>query len=965
MKGQALTYIEIDVDYCSNVYGTSPCAAELGVTGDKKCFNSLKTCQDRGNFRNSPATLRFAVDCDYLPKDIDVLAPSVTNVSFSPATISLGEDLGIRASLTVTFKDHPSGDASTGLDKYYSDRSYSPFSQGTFWGKFRARHPYLRGRSLRWVMGFTGQAIGDMETRHFIIDSFNGPTPDGRFTITAKDVLKLADDERAQAPFLSNGSLLADITSGATSFTVTPDGIGAEYRTSGHIAVGGKEIMSYTRNAGGIDTDTLLCCHFDGANNATTTTDSSSGARTLTANGNAKLSTTDKKFGTASSVFDGTGDFWSLADNSVWTFASNFTLDCWANITTLASARTLFSHSNANLTDMHRLYVTTTGALAYEMKSGGSTLISVQTDDDVVTAATWQHLAVVRYSSAFYLFVDGYVRATAFYSGALPDYTGTFKIGISGDGTSDAMLGYIDEARVSKAARWIADFFTYGIAYDSSDPDVFTVTRAQYNTTAIAAKAEDLVQQCLIFTGQDPADIMYELLVRYARIPREYLPLSDWQAESDSYLSRVYTTCIAQPVGVNSLMCELIQQTASAMWWDDLTQTLRWQVLRTISTEADTYDYRTIMEKTLSATEQPNSRVSQCYVFYGQRNPLEPLENETNYRSAQLQVALQEESDYGSAVIKKIYSRWIPQFGATIAERITDIVLGRYKNPPRAFSFEVFRRTDNRQPQLGGGYNLSAHSLQTDEGAADTVPIQVTRISPKSEKFVVEAQEAIFESDAVIDLLDRVITIDADTYDFNLRTIHDTLFPVITDPTGITLTVHINSGITVGATTQASRAFDVGSFPSALPITINLRGKIGGHGGKGGSQAGGNAEAGGTAFYTRKAVTLNVYGSLWGGGGGGGHANTCAGGGGAGRLPGQPGVLNAGSTPAAGTENAGGVGSIFSGIQFGGTGGAPGQAGNSGTGVASQSGGAAGRAIDGVSYVTLTNSGDIRGTQVN
>lgn len=971
MKGQALTYIEIDIDYCSNVYGTSPCTAVLGVDGEKKCFNSLTTCQDRGNFRNSPVTLRFAVDCDYLPRSIDVLSPSIVSVGYSPATISLGEDLGIRASLNVTFKDHRSGDASTGLDKYVSDRPYDPFTQGTFWGKFRARQPFLRGRPLRWIMGFVGQAIEEMETHHFIIDNFNGPTPDGTFSIVAKDILKIADDERAQAPALSNGSLLADIASGVTSLTVTPDGIGAEYRTSGHIAVGGKEIMSYTRNAGGIDSNAKLVCHFDGANNATTTTDSSSGALTLTANGNAKLSTAVKKFGTASSVFDGTGDYWSIPDGSAWTFTGDFTFDCWANITTLAAARTLLCHSNGNLTDMHRLYVTTAGALRYEMISGGSTLIAVETDINLVTIGVFHHLAVVRSGNAFYLFIDGFLHEAAFYSGACPNYTGTFKIGISGDGSSDAMLGYIDEARVSNVARWVSNFFTYGIAYDSSDPDVFTVTRARYNTTAIAHKAEDLVQQCLIYTGEDPADIMYDLAVWYAGIPREFVSLPDWTAESAAYLGRVYTTCIAQPVGTKTLLQELVQQTASAMWWDEINQSLRWQVLRTISTDANTYTDDVLMEHTLTSSEQPDTRVSQCYVFYGQRNPLEPLENETNYRSAQLQVAAQEQSDYGSAVIKKIYSRWIPQFGATIAERITDIVLGRYKNPPRKFAFEVFRRTDGQRPSLGGGYNLESIMLQDDEGAADTVPIQVTRLYPKNEKFVVEAQEAIFESDAVIDLNDRVITIDANTYDFNLRTVHDTLYPEITDATGITLTVQINSGVSVGSTNTAVAAFNLGSWISLPPITVINRGRIEGAGGNGGHYYSVAGQDGGDAFYTRYPVSLNnSSGEIWGGGGGGASDGYVGAGGGAGSIPGSGGVsYGSASNGTSGTATAGGVsGTAPNPAFYGGAGGSPGQDGTvpfGSFGATTGPSGTKGKAIDGWSYVTNLGTGSVLGPVVN
>ena len=556
MNRKALTYFEIDLDYCALSYGVSPCAAAIGVTGEAKCFNSLKTCQDRGNFTNSPVTLRFSMDADYYPRDIDAI-PSITGISFSPTIISLGEDLGMRASLSVSFKDHRHSDAGPGFDKYYSTRGYNPFDRGTMWGKFRARQPFLRGRNCRLIMGFLGQTLAEMETRHYVMDSFNGPSPDGSFSITAKDALKLADDDRSQAPRLSNGSLLADITSSATALTVTPSGVGAEYRTSGYVAIGGKEVVAYTRPAGGNDAGTVLLCHFDGANNATSTTDSSTSARTITANGNVKLSTADKIFGTASATFDGTGDFWSLADNAAWTFSGNFTLDCWAKITTLASARTLICHST-DLNNMWRLYVTTGGALRFEIVSSGVVAFSVQTDDSLVSAGAWVHLAATRQSSTFRLFIGGSLRASGFTTAAIPNFTSTLKIGISGNGVADAMLGFMDEVRISSVARWVANFFPYGAAYDNGTVDNFTITRAQYNTTAIAAKAEDIVQQCLLYTGQDPAVIMQDLLVNYAGVDPSFVSLSDWQAETAAYLSRVYTTIIAQPVGVKTLMCELI-----------------------------------------------------------------------------------------------------------------------------------------------------------------------------------------------------------------------------------------------------------------------------------------------------------------------------------------------------------------------------------------------------------------------
>jgi hypothetical protein len=245
---RALCFVEIDVDYCSLSYGVSPCTASIPTTGAIKCFNTLKTCQDSANFANAPVTLRFAMPTSYLPKDIAAI-PSIRGVSYSPAILSLGEDLGQRAKVSVTFEDHPHSDTGAGFDKYLADRTYDPFKRGSFWSKFRARQPFLQGRKLRLIRGFLGQALEDMETRHFLIESFDGPTSDGTYTLTAKDTLKLADGDRAQAPRLSNGFLSGNIDNDDTAASLSPTGIGdLEYPSSGFVNIGGKEICAFTRS---------------------------------------------------------------------------------------------------------------------------------------------------------------------------------------------------------------------------------------------------------------------------------------------------------------------------------------------------------------------------------------------------------------------------------------------------------------------------------------------------------------------------------------------------------------------------------------------------------------------------------------------------------------------------------------------------------------------------------------------
>lgn len=243
MSGQAIEYFEIDVPYCSLIYGVSPCTAELGVTGDAKCFNSLETCQDADNFDAGVLTLRFAKPADYLPRDIAIVGPWITDIEFTSPIVSLGENIGQRAILKVSMGDYRHSDA--GIDKYTADRGYDPYQRGSFWPRFRARYPSVQGFPCRWRIGFVGKTLDQMETRHFFAESFDGPRADGSFAIEARDVLKFLDGDRARIPMLSGGFLAAEIEDDATSAALSPAGIGnAEYPSSNfYVNLGGKEIV--------------------------------------------------------------------------------------------------------------------------------------------------------------------------------------------------------------------------------------------------------------------------------------------------------------------------------------------------------------------------------------------------------------------------------------------------------------------------------------------------------------------------------------------------------------------------------------------------------------------------------------------------------------------------------------------------------------------------------------------------
>lgn len=264
---EPIQYVEVDVDYCSLTYATSPCLAVLGTTGTRKCFNTYGTCQYKSAFTQTTKTLTFINNRANLPiglqaypvleeKGIKAFSSTVNIAGSDPRMSAFGR----RATVSVNLRDFV--DSDTGFDKYQTQRvsgaaqssgiGYNPKDYGTFFTKLKARWPYYAGRSLRVVDAFVDDGVLTVDqTRHFIITDIAGPDSEGSVTIEAQDVLSLADDKKALAPAPSKGKLDVEITVDGTSFNLTPAGVGAEYPTSGFATIG-SEVVSYTRSTDAI-----------------------------------------------------------------------------------------------------------------------------------------------------------------------------------------------------------------------------------------------------------------------------------------------------------------------------------------------------------------------------------------------------------------------------------------------------------------------------------------------------------------------------------------------------------------------------------------------------------------------------------------------------------------------------------------------------------------------------------------
>jgi hypothetical protein len=954
---KALTYVEIDIDYCSLTYGVPPCQASLSSsppTGTKKCFNSRVTCQDIANFTDLGATLRFAMPAAYLPKNIEAM-PNIISVELTPGTLEPGESLGGRASLKVVFRDSPHSDTGTGYDKYVSERTYDPYRQGSHFGKFKTRHPFLQGRNIRVIRGLLGEALVDMDTRHYVIESTEGPSWDGQFTVIAKDILKLADGDRAQAPLLSAGKLDTAITVGATFMRLTPPGVGAQYPATGFINLGGSEVVAFTRTE-----NATWLCHGEGTDGQTTFTDSA-GAKPVSRGGNTQVDTAQFKFGAASVLFDGGDDTLicttALADPDFAFGAGDFSIDFWMRIPGIQNSQLIdFRFNVGDLAPGIR--IDSTGVIFYD-----TNVNRIQSAAGVIVTNTWQHVALCRQGTSTRLFVGG-TQVGSTYIGAdnliIGGTSGRPIWGARTDGLLD-YNGWIDEMRITKGRADFTANFTPPVAAYSALGDGATITRAQFNTVAVAHEADERAQLCVRYNGVDPANIISDLLQTYAGVPSTYIPLASWLAETAAFLGQVYSAVITEPMSVRDLIDEIIDIAALSVWWDDRAQLVRLQVLRAIPTTAATFTKDDRREDTLKIKDLSEKRLSQVWTYFAQINPLLKLDQLDNFRSVAQSVDAAAELDYQQSVIRKRQTRWISTGGQTIALASNAIQLARYRNPPRRFNFAVFRRySPDQDPSLGGGYQITAWPLQLDTGEPATIPIQITRMNPKADEFDIEAEEMRFQA-IVTNPTNRTIVLDANNMNVNLRTLHDSLY--VAPVSGNNIFLIINAGVVIGSTSTALPALDVGTWPAGVTVqvTLDVGARIQGRGGDGGNQLGQNGFAGGPAFYTRKTVALINNGQIYGGGGGGEGAGSVEGGGGGAGT--NPGVGGAGTFPgASGTADAGGAAGAGGGGGAG-AGGGPGAAGVKGSSGFSP--GAAGASIDGISFVTLSGSGAELGPQIN
>jgi uncharacterized membrane protein len=218
-----------------------------------------------------------------------------------------------------------------------------------------------------------------------------------------------------------------------------------------------------------------LLIHADGTLGSTTFTDET-GTHTVTAVGDAQIDTAQSKFGGASALFDGTGDYLSVPDSADWHFGSgDFTVDAWVRVANTTGVKTVVGQYNTTSENGWVLHINAAN-IQFAYSTDGTDGVAITSTTTPISANIWHHVAAVRDGNTLTLYVDGVSEQTADLTGITFFNASSLAFVGSQTPTINPMNGHIDELRLLKGtAAWTTGFTPPTSAY-SLTPQNMTLT---------------------------------------------------------------------------------------------------------------------------------------------------------------------------------------------------------------------------------------------------------------------------------------------------------------------------------------------------------------------------------------------------------------------------------------------------------------------------------------------------------
>jgi len=229
----------------------------------------------------------------------------------------------------------------------------------------------------------------------------------------------------------------------------------------------------------------------------------------MTPVGSAQIDTAQSKFGGASSLFGGSGDYVSTTASPDFAFGTaDFCLDAWVRVSSFGVYHIIMG---CGYSTNWMWQLQTDGNLKLWVAGGsGLTFIHGMTTD------AWHHICAARLGGVIYGYIDGVYKASNSYASSIG---GSLSLYVGNDPqVSGAYAGHIDELRISKGTSRIGD--VDDPLYCGGDPtNGFTPPTLAYAPVRFSS----FIARSAVYTPQEVAfvarNIAYEPTKYFASFP--------------------------------------------------------------------------------------------------------------------------------------------------------------------------------------------------------------------------------------------------------------------------------------------------------------------------------------------------------------------------------------------------------------------------------------------------------------
>lgn len=188
-----------------------------------------------------------------------------------------------------------------------------------------------------------------------------------------------------------------------------------------------------------------------------------------TAQGNAQADTAQQKFGSASLLLDGSGDYVQFAHNTRFSVSQgDFTVECWVRLNATKvqqiagkrpGAGILASEWSLSLTAANLLQIA-----AFTNNGVSGTAVAAVASTTPLVNGTWTHVAFSRQGATWRIFINGVLEGTSVESAPPLANTELFLIGRDPSNTGRDLNGWIDEFRFTSGHARYTSAFTAPVA---------------------------------------------------------------------------------------------------------------------------------------------------------------------------------------------------------------------------------------------------------------------------------------------------------------------------------------------------------------------------------------------------------------------------------------------------------------------------------------------------------------------